>query len=180
VRDYAGVWRTHLSLFSAMVRADSLSYRGYQLLAFEEKRRGDLAGADRLYARAFALYPSDPTLLTAYGEYFLDTKRPASALSIGMRLLGRDDMRADPRAVTLFLNATDQVWGGDSTLAVARRLMRQKSSGRAALFAGMVLEARGDTAAARAVYRDGLRLAPSDSFLLTRAAALDARAARPR
>src|SRR5205085_250974 len=39
-RDYAGVWRTHMSLFSAMVRADSLSYRGYELLAIEYTKKG--------------------------------------------------------------------------------------------------------------------------------------------
>jgi hypothetical protein len=177
-RDYAGVWRTHASLFAQMVRADSLNYRGYQLLALEAKRHGQRAEADRLYARAYALYPDDRILLGDYGEYLLQGGRPVEALAVGTKLLTHDDLRTDPRAVTIFLNATDQVWGVDSVLVAARRLSGAKPSARSALFVGMALEAKGDTAGARTAYRDGLRLAPQDSALLVHAAALTSRLAR--
>ena len=39
-REYARVWHDHHSLFSRIVQADSLDYRGYQLLAMEAKDEG--------------------------------------------------------------------------------------------------------------------------------------------
>jgi hypothetical protein len=42
------------------------------------------------------------------------------------------------------------------------------------LFIGMAYEALRDTSAAAAAYRDGLRIAPADSSLAARAAALGA------
>jgi len=171
-RDYARVWRDHPTLFAQIVRADSLDYRGYQLLAIEAKNHHRDADAAALYSRAYALAPSNVYLLTDYGEYLLEMHRDRHALAIGQRLLAHPDMRTDQRAVTLFLNAMGRVWGVDSVLAAARRLNAQAPSARAALFIGMAYEVRGDSAAARAAYRAGLRVAPDDSALAAHATAM--------
>jgi tetratricopeptide (TPR) repeat protein len=171
-RRYAAEWRNEATLFTHMIRADSLSYRGYQMLANVNESQGHHAESVRLYARAYALRPSDPTLLTDYGEYLLETRRPRYALAIGERLFRHTDMWTDPRAVDVLLNATARVWGADSVLASARRLQTVAPSARASLFIGLAYEARGDSTAALAAYREGLRLAPRDSALTVRAAAL--------
>ena len=165
-RDYAGVWRDQHALFSRMVDADSLNYRGYQLLAIDAKNRRQFEESARLYARAYVLRPSDPTLLATYGEYLLEMHRSRYALAIGERLLTHRDAWTDPRAVTLLLNATAQVWGADSVLSSAQRLNTRAPSARSALFIGMVHELKGDSTAAQSAYRSGLRLAPKDSALL--------------
>jgi tetratricopeptide (TPR) repeat protein len=171
-RRYVGVWRDQSTLFAQMVRADSLSYRGYELLAHESERRGRHDESARLYARAYALRPGDPTLLTDYGEYLLDKNRPRYALAIGRRLMKHEEMRTDPRAVTVLLNATARVWGVDSVLAAARRLEATAPSARSSLFIGLSYEQLGDSTAALAAYREGLRVAPGDSALTARVAAL--------
>lgn len=168
-RDYARVWRDRRTVFLQMVRADSLSYRGYQLLAIEAKDHQRSAEAAELYARSYALRPSDPTLLTDYGEYLLETGRARYALAIGDRLFRHSDMWTDARAVTLLLNATGRVWGVDSVLATAQRLNTRAPSARAALFIGMAYDAKGDSTSAKAAYRAGLRLAPHDSALAAHA-----------
>lgn len=171
-RSYARVWQSHRALFAQMVRADSQSYRGYQLLAVEDEMTGHPSDGDRLYAHAYALYPNDRTLLTDYGEYLLKRQQPTQALVMGRRLLGFDDMRTDGRAVTVYLDAVDRVWGVDSALAAARRLTAQSPSARSYLFTGLALEAKGDTTGARAAYDAGLRVAPHDSALMARVAML--------
>ena len=168
--EYARVWRDHRSLFSRIVQVDSLDYRGYQLLAITARAEHRYDEADRLYARAYALRPFEPTLLTAYGQYLLEMRRPRYALAIGERLLRDHDSLTDPDAVTLVLNATARVWGVDSVLEVARRLNVRAPSARAALFVGMAYDVKGDSAAAQAAYRAGLRAAPADSALNARVA----------
>ena len=172
-RSYARVWRSHTELFTQMVRADSLSYRGYQLLAIQADKTGHRAEADRLYARAYTLYPHDRTLLADYGEYLLKRQQPVQALTIGQHLLAFDDMRTDGRAVTIYLDAVDRVWGVDSALIAARRLTDRSPSARSCLFVGLALEAKGDSAGARAAYAAGLRIAPHDSALTTRLTMLE-------
>ncbi len=164
-REYARVWHDRHSLFSRMVQADPLDYRGYQLLAIEAKdeRRSDESAL--LYARAYALRPFDETLLLDYGGYLLDTGRRRYALAMGERLLRYPDAWTDPAAVTLLLNATAQVWGVDSVLVAAKRLDARAPSGRSALFTGMAYDAKGDSASAQAAYRVGLLRVPSDSAL---------------
>jgi tetratricopeptide (TPR) repeat protein len=171
-RRYADVWRDQPALVAQMIRGDSLGYRGYQLLANANKDRGRRAESARLFARAYMLRPSDPTLLTDYGEYLLEMNRPRYALSIGQRLFRHTDVWTDPRAVTVLLNATARVWGVDSVLATARRLHAVAPSARASLFIGLSYETLGDSAAALAAYREGLRAAPGDSALAARAAAV--------
>ncbi|MGH7617013.1 MAG: tetratricopeptide repeat protein [Gemmatimonadaceae bacterium] len=172
-RDYARVWRDQPSLFKQIVRADSLDYRGYQLLAVDAKNHRRTGESAALFARAYALLPGDETLLTDYGEYLLEMHRDRYALAIGQRLLEHQDMWTYPRAVTQLLNATARVWGPDSVLASARRLNARAPSARAALFIGMVFDARGDSSAAQAAYRGGLRAAPGDSALLAHVAKVD-------
>jgi tetratricopeptide (TPR) repeat protein len=164
-RDYARVWHDRHSLFSQMVQADSLDYRGYQLLAIEAKDERRYDESARLYARAYALRPFDQTLLLDYGGYLLETGRRRYALAMGERLLRYPDAWTDPAAVTLLLNATAQVWGVDSVLVAARRLDARAPSARAALFTGLAYDAKGDSASAQAAYRVGLQRAPSDSAL---------------
>ena len=168
-KDYARVWRTHESLFARMVEIDSLNYRGYQLLATAAKNHKQYPESARLFALAYARRPSDPILLTDYGEYLLEMHRPRYALAIAERLLKHREVWTDTRAVTLILNATGQTWGPDSVLVAAQRLNARAPSARSALFIGMVHDLKGDSTAARAAYRDGLRIAPKDSALLARA-----------
>jgi len=165
-KDYSRVWRTHESLFARMVEVDSLNYRGYQLLAGAAKTHKQYAESARLFALAYARLPSDPILLTDYGEYLLAMHRPRYALAIAQRLLKHRDVWTDTRAVTLLLNATGQTWGPDSVLVAARALNERAPSARSALFIGMVHELKGDSAAAQAAYRQGLQIAPTDSALL--------------
>jgi tetratricopeptide (TPR) repeat protein len=162
---YARIWRDRRSVFSQMVKADSLDYRGYQLLAMVAKDDGRYDDANALYARAYALRPFDETLLGDYAQYLLEVRRPRHALAIGQRLIRHPAAQTDPRAVTLFLNATSQVWGVDSVLASAARLNARAPSARAALFIGMAYDAKGDSAAARAAYLAGLEREPADSAL---------------
>ena len=108
------------------------------MLAHENERRGRNAESARLYARAYALRPSDPTLLTNYGEYLLETNRPRYALAIGQRLFRHTDIWTDPRAVTVLLNATARVWGIDSVLGTARRLHSLAPSAQSSLFIGLL------------------------------------------
>ena len=164
-RDYARAWHDHHSVFSRIVQADSLDYRGYQLLAMEAKDERRYDESARLYARAYALRPFDQTLLLNYGDYLLETGRRRYALAIGERLLRHPDAWTDPAAVTLLLNATGQVWGVDSVLVAARRLDARAPSARVALFMGMAYDVKGDSASAQAAYRVGLQRAPSDSAL---------------
>jgi len=171
-RRSANAWRDQPTLFAHMIEADSLSYRGYQLLAHESERRGRHAESAQLYARAYALRPSDPTLLADYGQYLLDKNRLRYALAIGQRLFTHKDVWTDPGAITLLLNATARVWGVDSVLATARRLHAVAPSARSSLFIGLSYETLGDSTAALAAYRDGLRTAPGDSALAARTAAL--------
>jgi tetratricopeptide (TPR) repeat protein len=168
-KDYARVWRKHETVFSRMVEADPLNYRGYQLLALAMKDNKRYAESARLYALAYARRPSDVTLLADYGEYLLQMHRPRYAVAIGERLMTHRDAWTDSRAVSLLLNATGQSWGPDSVLAAAQRLNARAPSARSALFIGMVDELKGDSAAAQAAYRAGLRIAPRDSALRTHA-----------
>ncbi|MEO7083488.1 MAG: hypothetical protein ABI442_01725 [Gemmatimonadaceae bacterium] len=165
-KEYARVWRDHHALFTRIVAVDSLNYRGYQMLAIEAKDRRQYDESARLYARAYVLLPSEPTLLTNYGEYLLEMRRPRYALAIGERLMTHPDAWTDARAVTLLLNATARVWGVDSVLASAERLNARAPSARSALFIGMAYDLMGDSSAARTAYHDGLRIAPADSALL--------------
>jgi len=107
-----------------------------------------------------------------YGQYLLDKNRPRYALAIGQRLFTHKDVWTDPGAITLLLNATARVWGVDSVLATARRLHAVAPSARSSLFIGLSYETLGDSTAALAAYRDGLRTAPGDSALAARTAAL--------
>ena len=116
-----------------MVRADSLSYRGFQLLAIDAKYHTLYAESAALYARAYALRPSEPSLMMEYGEYLLEMRRPRYALAIGDRLLAHPDMSTNARALTVYLNATGRVWGTDSVLVAAQRLYQRAPSARAAL-----------------------------------------------
>jgi hypothetical protein len=177
--DYAGVWRDHRSLFSQIVRADSLSYRGYQLLAMEAKDHHRPAESAELYARAYALRPSDETLLYEYGEYLLQMDRPRYALAIGQRLMTHADIWTNSRAITLLLNATARVWGVDSVLVAAQRLNARAPSARASLFIGMAYDTKGDSAAARAAYRAGLKVSPRDSALAAHAVRVTDSASTP-
>ena len=131
-REYSRVWRDHRTLFTQIVRADSLSYRGYQLLALEAKDNRRYEESAALYARAYALLPSDPLLLADYGEYLLEMKRPRYALTMGQRLFRHADRWTDPRAVTLLLTATGRVWGADSVRAAAQRLQAHAPNALAA------------------------------------------------
>ncbi len=168
-RDYARVWRTSQTVFARMVEADSLNYRGYQLRAIDAKNHRQLEESARLYAQAYVRRPADPSLLTTYGEYLLEMHRPRYALAIGERLLRHRETWTDPRAVTLLLNATSQVWGPDSVLVSAQRLNARAPSARSALFIGMVHDLQGDSSSAQAAYRAGLRVEPGDSALLAHA-----------
>jgi hypothetical protein len=163
--DYARVWQSNAAVFSRIVHVDSLNYRGYQLLAIQAKDRKHYDESARLYARAYALRPYDQTLLTDYTGYLLEMHRPRYARAIGERLFRNPRAWSDPQAITLFLNATSQVWGVDSVLAIARRVNARAPSGRASLYIGMAYDLKGDSAAAQAAYRDGLRNAPRDSAL---------------
>jgi tetratricopeptide (TPR) repeat protein len=164
-RDYTRVWRLHHGLFVRMVEADSLNYRGYVLLALEAKDFHRFAESAQLYARAYALRPSDPLVLADYGEYLLETGSPRYAMAMGQRLMRIPAMRTDARAVTLFLNATGKIFGIDSVLAAAQRLERASPSARSALFIGLAYDAMRDTVAAQAAYRAGLTRTPHDSAL---------------
>jgi tetratricopeptide (TPR) repeat protein len=163
--EYARVWRDHPSLFAQIVRADSLNYRGYQLLAMEAQNHDRFDDAARLYQRAYELRPSEPTVMASYGEFLLQVHRPHDALAMAERLFRDRDVWTDPRAVTLYLNAVAATRGVDSVLAAARRLDARAPSARAVLFIGMAYDARGDSAAARAAYRAGLQRSPGDSAL---------------
>jgi tetratricopeptide (TPR) repeat protein len=139
------------------------------LLAIDARDQHRYAESAALYARAYALVPFDPGVSLDYGEFLLETNRPRYALAIGQRVLRQADMWTNAHAVTLLLNATARVWGVDSVLAAAERLNARRPSARAALFVGMAYEARGDTSAANAAYRAGLRISPGDSALSARA-----------
>jgi protein O-mannosyl-transferase len=164
-REYALVWHDHHSVFLRMAQMDSLDYRAYQLLAMEAKDERRFDDSARLYARAYALRPYDQTLMTDYAQYLLETNRPRYAAAIGERLERRREAWTDPRAITLYLNATGQTWGPDSVLQAAKRLNARAPSARSALFIGIAYDLEGDSTAAQAAYRDGLRLAPADSAL---------------
>jgi hypothetical protein len=164
-RDYTSVWRIHHSLFTRIVEADSLNYRGYVLLALEAKDFHRLVESAQLYAHAYSLRPSDPLVLADYGEYLLEVGSPRYAMAMGERLMRIPAMRTDARAVTLLLNATGRVWGVDSVLAAAQRLENASPSARSSLFIGLAYDAKRDTTAAQAAYHLGLARAPRDSAL---------------
>jgi hypothetical protein len=164
-KDYARVWQTNGTVFAEIVRVDSLNYRGFQLLALRARHERHDGEASRLFARAYALRPYEPSLLADYADYLLAMHRPRYASAIGERLLRNPEAWTDTHAITLYLNATGEAWGVDSVLAVARRLNARAPSGRASLYIGMAYDFKGDSAAAQAAYRDGLRYAPRDSAL---------------
>jgi hypothetical protein len=164
-RSYARVWRDHHALFTRMVQIDPLGYRGHQLLAAEAKDHKRFRESDSLFTLAYSLRPSDPILLTDYGEYEEDRGHHAHALALARRLFRRSDVQKDSRSITLLLNTTARVEGVDSVLAAATRLNASSPSPRAALFVGMAYDVKGDTTAAQAAYRAGLRATPGDSAL---------------
>lgn len=133
-RDYAGVWKDHLRLFTYMTVADSSSYRGYQLLSMEMTRRHRDAEATRLYDHAYSLYPSDPILSADYAEFLLKSNRPAEALRVARTLMTHPDLRTTDRAVSLYLTATGAALGRDSLLAVGHRLAVSDPSRAVTLF----------------------------------------------
>jgi cytochrome c-type biogenesis protein CcmH/NrfG len=118
---YAEVWRDQPSLFAQVIRADSLHYRGYQLLAIEAENHDRFDEARRWYARAYTMRPYDPTLLTGYGEFLMRAHRPRHALAIAQRLVRDPSVGADPRAARLYLDAVRAVWGADSAAATMTR-----------------------------------------------------------
>jgi tetratricopeptide (TPR) repeat protein len=172
---YAAVWGDHTRLFTQMIVADSASYRGHQLLGREAMRANRRAEAERHLARAYTLYPRDRQTLISYSELLLDEKRPAEAARIAHQLVQQPELRTDRGAVSLYLEATGRAWGPDSVLAAAQRLNLTSPSAASALFIGLAHEARGNPAGALAAYRQGLRLVPTDSALLARAAVLSTR-----
>ncbi len=174
-RRYAAVWGDHKRLFTQMIVADSASYRGHQLLGREAMRANRRTEAEWHLARAYALYPRDRQTLISYSELLLDEKRPAEAARIARQLMQQPDLRTERGAVSLYLEATGRAWGPDSVLAAAQRLNVASPSAASALFIGLAHEARGNAAGALAAYRQGLRLVPTDSALLARAAVLSTR-----
>jgi hypothetical protein len=172
---YAAVWGSHDRLFRQMVTADTMSYRGHQLLAREAARAHRALEAEQHLARAYALYPRDRQTLISYSELLLDQRRPVEAARFANQLMHHSDLRTERGAVTLYLESTGRAWGADSVLAAGRRLFATSPSATAALFIGLAQETRGDTAGALASYRQGLRVAPADSALAARAAVLAAR-----
>jgi hypothetical protein len=172
---YAAVWGSHDRLFRQMVKADTMSYRGHQLLAREAVRAHRAVEAEQHLARAYALYPRDRQTLISYSELLLDQGRPVESAHFARQLMLHSDQRTERGAVTLYLESTGRAWGADSVLAAGRRLFVTSPSATAALFIGLAQETRGDTAGALASYRQGLRVAPTDSALVARAAVLATR-----
>jgi cytochrome c-type biogenesis protein CcmH/NrfG len=172
---YAAVWGDHTRLFTQMIAADTASYRGHQLLGREAMRANRRTEAEGHLSRAYELYPRDRQTLISYSELLLDEKRPAEAARIARQLMQQPDLRTERGAVSLYLEATGRAWGPDSVLAAAQRLNAASPSAASALFIGLAHEARGDAMSALAAYRQGLRLAPTDSALLSRAAVLSTR-----
>ncbi len=173
-REYTTVWKDHSTLFPYMVTVDSASYRGYQLLAMEMDRVGRANGAQRLYAKAYALAPHDRIVAADYAAFLLQRHDARRALSVAQRLIDEHpDLATNRRAVSLLLNATGEAFGADSVLASATRLDARAPSPTAALFMGFAHEARGDRNGARAIYSEGLRRTPGDSSLAARLASLD-------
>ncbi len=172
-REYTLVWKDRLHLFTYMTVVDPRDYRGFQLLAVEWARRKQTDEAARLYEHAYELAPRDKILTADYATYLLEEHRPLEALTVARRLLEHPELRTHRRIVSLVLSSTFAAWGADSLLVAASRLDASDPSPISILFIGLAEEARGDTSAALAAYRKGLRRTPADGSLSNRLKVLD-------
>ncbi|HYC51746.1 MAG TPA: tetratricopeptide repeat protein [Gemmatimonadaceae bacterium] len=166
------VWRSHESVHAQIIAADSANYRGYWYTAVYLGNNGQMEAAFPLIERAFRMYPADRDVRLDYADALLRRGDAARARAVAAPLMAFDEYRARQRAVGVYLDALGRSRGVDSVIVAARMLMTSSPSGAAALYLGIAHEVRGERSLATDAYRDGLRLAPSDSVLLQRLAAL--------
>jgi hypothetical protein len=165
---FARSWSTHERLFGQMIAADPAGYRGYWLLGMAERNGGAPDSALVLLGRAYAIDARDRQLSIDYAETLMQQDLAVRAADVSARLMTFPDLRQKPEAVSLYLNSRGRAYGPDSVIAAGRRLFDSAPSTTAALFVGTAYEVKGDRAAALAMYRAGLRVAPMDAELLSR------------
>jgi len=165
---FAWVWGDHERLFKHMIAADPAGYRGYWLLGMAERYQSHPDSAVTFLQHAYATFPHDRQLLVDYTETLLRIDRDTLAASVAAQLMTWPELRSDPHAVALYLNATGAAYGPDSVIAAGSRLSAKVPSATASLFVGAAYDAMGRHATALDSYRAGLRLAPGDSALAAR------------
>jgi Flp pilus assembly protein TadD len=157
-----------------MIAADTAGYVGYWFTGVHVGRNGRMDQALTLLERAYARYPRDRGLQLDYADALVQNGQHARAAAIATELMRDPKFQAKPTAVAVYLDATGRTFGADSVVAAARRLMALTPSPTAVLFLGQAHAVRGDSAAAIAIYRDGLRAFPGDSVLRSRLDSLGA------
>jgi len=83
------VWRDSPTTFAQTVIDGPRSYRGFQMYAIELSRRGDMARADSMYARAAHLYDGSPRLFEEWGQLHRAAGDCGTAVEILRRGLDR-------------------------------------------------------------------------------------------
>ena len=162
---FAGVWGDHETLFRQMIAADPAGYRGYWLLGMAERYNSHPDSAVTFLQHAYAVFPHDRQLLIDYAETLLRAGSDTLAASVAAQLMSWPELRRDPHAVALYLNAMGRAYGPDSVIAAGSRLSARTPSAAASLLVGTAYDATGRHAAALDAYHAGLHLAPGDSAL---------------
>jgi protein O-mannosyl-transferase len=165
---FAWVWGDHERLFKQMIAADPAGYRGYWLLGMAERYQSHPDSAAIFLQHAYTAFPHDRQLLVDYTETLLRIDRDTLAASVASQLMTWPELRRDPHAVALYLNAMGAAYGPDSVIAAGSRLSARSPSATASLFVGAAYDAIGRRATALETYHAGLRLAPGDSALSAR------------
>jgi tetratricopeptide (TPR) repeat protein len=171
-RDGTRAWRSHRALIDQMIEADPDGYRGHYLLAIELRRGGATDSIAHELETAYRLYPRDPQLDLDYARFLLAHEQPARAVQVSNMLMSDARMHNDADAIGVYLEARGRAYGPDSVLAEASRLYQIRPHPTLALYMGLAYEARTNRRAALSAYRAGLQLAPRDSALTARLAAL--------
>jgi hypothetical protein len=173
-RTWTGVapWRTHTTLFTQMLVADPASYRGRWLLGLDERSRNQTDSALANLTWAYEKFPNDRQLVIDLAETFRLKGMHRDAASVAARLMEWPELRTNDDALTLYLDEVGRAFGADSVRVVSQRLLTTAPSATAARFEGDARLMLGDSSGARSAYQRGLAIAPRDTALARRRAAL--------
>jgi hypothetical protein len=166
------VWSSNEAVFRQMIAMDSAGYRGYWQLAGYMKGRNRFDESLSLYDRAYRLFPADRQLAVDFAQELLNQHQPVRAAAVARTVMQWPEVRRNPGVVSLYLAALGQAYGADSVIRAGGVLFATEGVPMAALFVGAAHESRGEVDAAEATYRAGLRVAPSDTGLQRRLAAI--------
>jgi tetratricopeptide (TPR) repeat protein len=165
---YAVTWTSHRALWRQLIEVEPAEHLGYKLLGMDARARGESNLAVTLLARARTMAPADRQIRFEYGQALYEARKFAEAADELGALLRDEDVRDEPGAVRMYLDAVGRSRGAQAVVDAARPLLGSGSAASAALYTGMAYEQLGRPASADSAYAAGLQASPRDSSLLAR------------